>query len=157
MLEQNREGLITRTLMLATALLYSTAGLAMETILGKWKQIDDRTGQVRSIVEMVQEPDGTYTGVIIKRFPRPGMLDRCHECPPPFTNQPIDGLKLITGLKPSSGQERQYVDGRIIDPYTGKVYRMKAKVSPNGHTLSGRGYIGVSLLGRTQTWLRADE
>lgn len=143
--------------LMLTTLLWAGASLAADPIVGKWKQIDDRTGQVRSIVQVAQEADGTYTGTIIKRFPRPGMLDRCQHCPEPFANQPIDGLKLITGLKPSSTQERQYVDGRIIDPYAGKIYKMKAKVSANGRTLTGRGYIGVSLLGRTQTWLRLDE
>jgi uncharacterized protein (DUF2147 family) len=148
--------MIIRTLML-TALMFSTAALAAEPILGKWKQIDDRTGQVRSVVVMAQEPDGSISGTVIKRYPYPGMKELCQNCPPPYTNQPIEGMKPITGLRPDPDRPGQYVQGQIIDPNTGKVYRMKAKVNANGRTMTGRGYLGVSLLGRSQTWLRADD
>lgn len=66
-------------------------------------------------------------------------------------------MKPITGLRPDPDRPGQYAQGQIIDPNTGKVYRMKAKVNPNGRTMTGRGYLGVSLLGRSQTWLRADD
>ena len=45
-----------------------------------------------------------------------------------------------------------YVSERI--PKNGKTYSFNAKLSEDGKTLNGRGYIGISALGRSQTWVR---
>jgi len=74
------------------------------------------------------------------------------DCPAPYTNKPILGLDVMTGLK--HGEGLNYVNGRILDPNTGKVYSMKAKLSSNGKRLHLRGYVGVSVLGRNQIWIR---
>jgi uncharacterized protein (DUF2147 family) len=44
----------------------------------------------------------------------------------------------------------------ILDPLSGKVYRAKARLSPDGRRLSMRGYVGVSMLGRSQSWFREE-
>ena len=61
-------------------------------------------------------------------------------------------MDVLTGLKQSQGSN--YVNGRILDPNTGKIYSMKAKLSANGKRLHLRGYVGVSVLGRNQIWIR---
>jgi uncharacterized protein (DUF2147 family) len=49
----------------------------------------------------------------------------------------------------------EYVDGQILDPDNGKVYRCKVRLA-GGKKLSVRGYIGVPMLGRSQTWVRQE-
>ncbi len=43
---------------------------------------------------------------------------------------------------------------RLLDPLSGRIYRCKAKLSPDGRRLTMRGYVGVSMLGRSQSWIR---
>lgn len=49
-----------------------------------------------------------------------------------------------------------YNGGEILDPDNGKVYRSKIALRDGGRQLSVRGYIGVPLPGRSQTWLRPE-
>ncbi len=125
-------------------------------ISGLWKNIDDKTGSSKAVLEIRQESNGTYTAKIIKVTPRPGYTPKetCVNCPSPYTNKPILGLDVLTGLKPSG--ENNYSGGKILDPLSGKLYSTKAKLSPNGKRITLRGYVGVSALGRSQTWIRQD-
>ena len=127
-----------------------------QDITGIWQSIDDLTGAPKGQVEITQEADGTYTGKIIKVTPRAGYTPKetCVNCPPPYTNKPIIGLDVVTGLKSTDGLN--YTSGRILDPNTGKLYSMKAKLSSNGKRLHLRGYLGISALGRNQIWIRAE-
>lgn len=125
-----------------------------EDITGLWQSIDDKTGAPKGLVEIRQESNGTYTGKIVKITPRAGYVPKeiCVDCPAPYSNKPILGLDVVTGLKHSEGLN--YTNGRILDPNSGKIYSMKAKLSANGKRLHLRGYVGVSVLGRSQIWLR---
>ncbi len=76
---------------------------------------------------------------------------KCEKCEGALKNAPVIGLVKITGLK-TDGDE--YVDGQILDPDNGKVYRSKVHLTDGGKKLSVRGYIGVPMLGRSQTWVR---
>ena len=142
---------------LISALLLSamTSFAFANDIAGLWQTIDDKTGAPKGQVEIRKEND-TYVGKIVKITPRLGYTPKeiCVDCPAPYTNKPILGLDTLTGLKHSSGNN--YTGGRILDPNTGKVYSMNAKLSSNGKRLTLRGYVGVSALGRTQTWIRAE-
>ena len=125
-----------------------------EGIIGLWQTIDDKTGAPKGQVEIRKDANGNHVGKIVKITPRLGYTPKeiCVDCPAPYTNKPILGLDVLTGLKHSSGNN--YTKGRILDPNTGKVYSMKAKLSSNGKRLTLRGYVGVSVLGRTQIWIR---
>ncbi|WP_427832697.1 DUF2147 domain-containing protein [Acinetobacter vivianii] len=127
-----------------------------EDITGLWQSIDDKTGAPKGLVEIRKETNGTYTGKVVKLTPRTGYTPKeiCVDCPAPYTNKPIVGLDVVTGLKHSEGLN--YSNGRILDPNTGKIYSMKAKLSANGKRLHLRGYLGVSALGRNQIWIRAE-
>ncbi len=78
---------------------------------------------------------------------------KCEKCEGALKNAPVIGLVKITGLK-TDGDE--YVDGQILDPDNGKVYRSKVHLTDGGKKLSVRGYIGVPMLGRSQTWVRQE-
>lgn len=119
-----------------------------QSVVGKWKTIDDNTGEERSVVD-IYEKDGKYYGKIIKLFRKPGedpdpICDECDEDDPRY-NQKIIGMNIIRGLE-KSGDE--YTNGDILDPENGRVYGCKIWVEDN--ELKVRGYWGPFY--RTQTW-----
>ena len=120
--------------------------------VGLWETFDDKTGSARAIVHVYEE-NGKLFGRIERSF-TPGAEKRvCAVCTDERKNQPIIGLLIIRDMKASDGE---YAGGDILDPDTGSVYRCKFHVDDSGTHLIVRGFIGISLLGRTQTWLRQD-
>ena len=129
---------------------------APDSITGYWRTIDDRTGFAKGIVRIDRATDGTYSATVVKAIPRPGYTPKefCINCPAPYTGKRIVGITHLTGLKQQSDNARQFDGGKILDPLSGKIYSCKARLSPDGRRLTMRGYMGVSLLGRSQSWLR---
>lgn len=117
---------------------------------GVWTTVDDKTGEKKADVEIVIK-DGELFGTIVRRYTKPGDPDRCTACPDQFKDKPIQGLRFIWGLKDEG--DGTWGGGHLIDPRTGKIYRLKMTVKND--QLYVRGYIGVSLLGRTQVWEHA--
>lgn len=131
-------------------ILLSSFVSAQNGIIGKWKTIDDTTGEARSIVEIYKKGDKIYGKIdrILKESDR-GQL--CKECEGEDYNKPIEGMVIIKGLT-KDGNE--YEDGTILDPENGKVYRCKIWLEENDpNTLNVRGYI--AFLFRTQQWVKA--
>ncbi|MGE5472441.1 MAG: DUF2147 domain-containing protein [Bacteroidota bacterium] len=120
--------------------------------VGVWRVISDQSGEVEALVR-ISERDGVYEGRITGIFPRPGVSSdaRCERCSGTRKDQPVNGMLILSGLR-RVGQE--FKDGEILDPDTGELYRCKLNVSDDNRRLFVRGYIGLSLFGRTQTWLR---
>jgi uncharacterized protein (DUF2147 family) len=119
-----------------------------QELVGKWKTIDDNSGEERSVVE-VFERNGKYFGRIVKLFRKGGedpdpVCDDCDEDDPRFKKK-IIGMEIIEGME-KSGSE--YTGGSILDPESGKVYRCRLWVE--GDKLMVRGYWGPFF--RTQTW-----
>ena len=127
-----------------------------QDITGTWKNIDDKTGSSKAILEIRKAPNNTYIAKIVKVTPRPGYTPKeiCIKCPSPYTDKPILGLDVLTGLKPVGNNN--YEGGKIIDPLSGKIYSANAKLAGNGKRLTLRGYVGVSAIGRSQTWIKED-
>ncbi|WP_269915374.1 DUF2147 domain-containing protein [Acinetobacter sp. HY1485] len=141
---------------MALLVAFITHTACAEDISGVWKQFDDKTGSSKAMIELTKDKAGLYTGKILKVTPREGYKPKetCVKCPAPYTNQPIIGLDLIHNLKET--KPGIYEGGRIIDPLTGKMYDLKGKISANHKQLQLRGYIGTSMLGRTQVWFKQD-
>ena len=139
-----------------SASLFTGSMAFAQELSGLWQQIDDKTGSPKALIEMKTQADGSYTGTITKVTPRPDYTPRekCVKCPSPYTDKPILGLDVIKGLKPTT--KNNYAHGRVLDPLTGKIYDLKGRISANGKRLTLRGYIGISAIGRTQTWIRQD-
>ena len=135
--------------------LFSTFAHAAD-LNGVWRTIDDKSGIVRAHVKMERQPDGSYTGTIIEDFPAAGEtpLLKCNNCPAPYTNKPIIGLEILKGFKEEANNPNNFSHGKVLDPRHGKLYSGKATLSKDGRKLYLRGYVGISLLGRSQTWLR---
>lgn len=136
---------------------FMTGTIYAQDLTGTWQQIDDKTGSPKALIEIRQDSNGTYAGKIVKVTPRPGYTPQktCNKCPAPYTNQPILGMDVLKGLK-QVGDSVNYEKGRVIDPLTGKIYDAKVRLSSNGKRLTLRGYVGVSALGRSQTWIRQE-
>ncbi|MDQ9022629.1 DUF2147 domain-containing protein [Acinetobacter sichuanensis] len=118
-----------------------------------WKTIDDKTQKTMSIVKFKENNNGTLSASIQKVFD-PTQAQSCTKCLGKYQNQPLIGVNIISNLKSTS--HHKYTGGSITDPQTGKTYKFNAHLSENGQILKGRGFIGVSALGRSQTWLRVN-
>jgi uncharacterized protein (DUF2147 family) len=138
----------------AAGSLTSIAAWADGSPVGLWKTVDDKNGKARSLIR-ISEVDGELKGKIEKLFRAPDQDQnpKCIKCDGPQKDEPIIGMTVLYGLK-KNGDE--YVGGQIIDPSSGKVYKSKLSVVDDGKKLNVRGYIGVPMLGRTQTWVREE-
>lgn len=145
-------------LLSGSMLMASAQVFAANDIAGTWRSIDDKTGFSKGIVEITKASDGTYSGKIIEVIPRPGYTPKttCDKCTGSLKNKPILGMTVLTGMKQSSKSDREFSGGRILDPLTGKTYKTKMKLNSSGSRLSMRGYVGVEVVGRSQTWIRQD-
>lgn len=138
-------------LMLALMLLPCTLYAADPLNGTLWKTIDDKTQQPRAIVKFTESPTGNLIATIQKvLISNEGQ--KCSNCVGTYHNQPLIGLTIIKNLKPIA--PNKYDNGSILDPKSGKTYSFNATLSADKQTLSGRGYIGFSALGRSQTWYR---
>lgn len=118
-----------------------------------WKTIDDKTKQPKAIVKFTEQKNGTLSASIQQILTK-GEENACTKCEGPYHNKSLKGLRIVSGLKNSGGNK--YNDGKILDPQSGKTYSMKSEIADGGKKLEVRGYIGVSALGRNQTWIRAN-
>ncbi len=143
-----------RLLIVAAAAALASASAMAATPAGLWKTIDDNTGSPRSLIRITQV-NGEYKGTIEKLFRTPDQEQdpKCDKCEGILKDKPITGMTILTGLR-QDGDE--FADGKILDPENGKVYSSKASLDGSGKKLEVRGFIGVSLFGRSQTWVRAD-
>lgn len=122
--------------------------------VGTWKTLDDKTGQEKSIVE-ITEQSGVLEGKVLEILTEPegGKNKLCDKCKGERKDQPVVGMTILWGLA-LDGDE--WKGGKILDPKNGKIYKSKLKVTAGGNELDVRGYIGIAVLGRTQTWKRVE-
>jgi uncharacterized protein (DUF2147 family) len=122
----------------------------LQSPIGLWKTVDDKTGMPRAIVR-IYIVDGKYFGRIEQSFTPDAEARVCTMCTDERKNQPIIGLVVIRNVTLRDGE---YGGGDILDPENGSVYRCKFHLEKDGTVLVVRGFIGISLLGRSQTWQR---
>jgi len=138
-------------------LLATTMALAQSmSPAGLWKTIDDNTKKEKSLVRII-ESNRIYTGTVEKLLDPDTKKDAvCKDCSDDRKDKPILGLTIIRNVKASGDDKAVFGGGDILDPDNGKVYKVKLKLIDNGAKLDVRGYIGMPLLGRTQTWIRVE-
>ncbi|MCO4095282.1 MAG: DUF2147 domain-containing protein [Acidovorax sp.] len=123
---------------------------------GLWQTVDDATGKPRALVRVSIE-QGTLVGTIEKSLNPQDKADaRCDKCADARKGQPIIGMALLSGLKRDGSDPLLWSGGEIVDPDSGTLYRARVKLSPDGTRMEVRGFVGVSLFGRTQVWQRQE-
>lgn len=135
---------------LAFSLSLSTVSWAQQ-VFGRWNTVDDETREVKSVVEIYMRNGMAYGKVVAINDPQQqnAVCSACDQ-EDPRNNQPIMGMEIIRGLKKTG---EAWSNGEILDPENGKVY--KCKIWLENGSLIVRGYLGITWLGRSQTWIRS--
>jgi len=149
-------GAVIRTIAVGAIALADLPAAAIEsTPAGLWTTIDDHSHKPRSLVE-IDEHEGVLSGRIVKLLREPGENPnpRCEDCRGERHGRPVIGMTILWNLRRDGDA---WDGGEILDPESGDTYRVTLHTTAGGDKLEVRGYIGISLLGRTQVWERARE
>ena len=142
--------------LIVAAALCAVAGFAFAQAspAGLWKTIDDETGKEKSFVRIV-ESGGVLSGKV-ERIVDPVKQEQvCDACSDARKGQRVLGMTILEGVR-KAADDGVWDGGTILDPNNGKVYKVKLTPRDGGKSLDVRGFIGFSLLGRTQTWQRVE-
>jgi len=119
-----------------------------QDIVGKWKTIDDKRGITTSIMEIYKDHDVYYGKILV--ILNENNIEKCTSCEGKYHNKKLQGLEILRDLVL---RDDTYEDGNITDPENGKTYSCYLELV-NPSKLKVRGFIGFSLIGRTQYWYK---
>src|SRR5512133_184894 len=121
--------------------------------VGVWKTFDDKTGRLKSIVQ-ITEKGGELSGKVLQVLESPfGPHPLCKPCQGERKDQPVEGMTILWGAKKNGAS---WSEGEILDPENGRIYRLTLTPMDGGEKLEVHGFIGVSVIGRSQTWQREE-
>jgi len=120
--------------------------------IGVWKTIDDTTHKPRGLIRLY-EKDGEIFGKIEGSLDPKEAHEVCDKCDGDRKNKPVVGMVVMRHM---TRHGKEFSGGDILDPDTGWVYRCRFTLQDDGKTLLVRGYLGFSLLGRSQIWYRIE-
>ena len=129
---------------------------AQMTPLGAWHSIDDETKKPKAVIRISANASGALSGIVEKSLdPKPGAEPNCDKCTDDRKGKPKVGMEIIRGGKKVDGKD-VWEEGKILDPENGTDYSLRLTPVDGGKKLEVRGYVGTPMLGRTQTWVRAE-
>lgn len=141
---------LTATLLALPLLLASMAASAADPVVGRWKTIDDETGKAKSIVEITQNSNGTFSGRITEILSSDkGPNPICDKCKDDRKNKPVKGMEIVRGMKKEGAG---YAGGTILRPADGKIFKSKMQLLEGGKKLEVSGCI--SIMCKEQVWIR---
>lgn len=144
--------LIGAALVLQVIALDAGAAPPPDPLTGLWIASDERDGKPRALIR-IAERGGEFFGSIEQGLrPEREASPVCEKCPGARRNQPLLGMTIVWGMKRAG---EGYGGGEILDPDNGQIYRCLMKLAMDGKQLEVRGYLGLPVLGRSQTWRRA--
>jgi len=134
-----------------TCLLGSGIVFAADSPVGMWKTVDDKSGKVKSEVQLYEQGGKLFGKITALTDPtdKQGKPRICSECKGADKDKPVVGLTIVKDLSLSKDR---YKGGTILDPEDGKVY--KAELWMEDGKLKVRGYLGVFY--KTQTWVKGN-
>jgi uncharacterized protein (DUF2147 family) len=144
--------LVVALLAWSASVLPAAASAHLASPVGLWQPLDS-SGKPLGLIRIF-ESSGLYYGRIEPSSPGDDRGARCTRCTDDRHGRPIIGLVMLRHLRPQNGG---YVGGDILDPDTGRVYGCTLRLTDGGRQLIMRGFLGTSLLGRSQTWRRVEE
>ena len=141
------------SLLLCFLTLFSALSYAENSPVGLWKTIDDSTNKPRSLIR-ISDKNGELIATVEKGLLSGETGDKvCDKCTDERKDKPLIGMVIMDGMKAKGDA---YEGGHILDPDNGEIYNCKIKLDSTGKQLEVRGFIGVSLFGRSQTWMREE-
>lgn len=144
-----------KTIIAMSLLAFAGTAFAQATPVGVWKTIDDKTKSERAQIR-ITESGGVLTGRIEKLLAADAKPDSvCDKCEDDRKDKPIVGMEILRGVKKAAA-ENTWDGGTILDAAEGKVYKVRMQPADGGKKLEVRGYVGMPMLGRTQTWIRVE-
>ncbi|HTV84338.1 MAG TPA: DUF2147 domain-containing protein [Dyella sp.] len=135
-------------------LVSAVAWAANDTPVGTWRQIDDVTGKPKSIIQIVDNNGQLQAKVLQVIFSEDGPHPICKKCDGDRKNQPIEGMTIMWGV---SKDGDVWDGGKILDPKSGTIYKVKLTLLDGGQKLDVHGYVGFALIGRSQIWERIQQ
>ena len=139
---------------------YASSSLPQEEQIpvGFWKTIDDVTGQPKAIVQVFKTSNQSLFGRVLKIYPRKGLDPNplCVACDGTRHNQRVIGMIILENFRQNKDHLAEWGGGKILDPKNGKIYRSNMRLTDGGKKLNVRGYVGLPLFGRSQTWERTE-
>lgn len=121
-----------------------------DAVLGIWLtqdkdskvEIYKKNNKYHGKIVWLKEPNKNGKPKVDDKNPDPKKQDRA-----------IMGLVIMTNFV--YDEDFVWEDGEIYDPKNGKTYSCKMTLSKDKNTLDVRGFIGISLIGRTAVWTRS--
>ncbi len=138
---------------LTSAFVLAQAAVAADVSpAGRWVSIDDKDGKPRSVIE-IADVASALQAKVGRIYDRPGDNPGhlCKKCDGDLKDKPVLGMTIMTRLKHDGDI---WDGGTILDPDSGNTYSAKLRLIDGGQKLEVRGYLGISLFGRSQTWVR---